>query len=99
MPVTDQTYSAPATVNVAATTTEILAANADREAAIIVNDSDTAIYLAVGVAAVAGRGMRLNANGGVAQFGASGGLPLTLLAINGIHGGSGTKAVTVQEVL
>lgn len=89
------TYSAPATVNVGVATTQILAANADRRYACIVNDSDTTIYLAVGANAVAGSGIRINANGGVAEF--IKGRNLTTQAINGIHDGVGNKVVTVQE--
>ena len=91
------TYSAPADKDVGASTTEILAENADRKVAVVVNDSDTTVYLAVGADAEVNKGIRLNANGGSAQFGGPGGLPLTTQAINGIHGGAGTKVVTAQE--
>ena len=91
------TYSAPANKDVATSTTEILAVNENRKVAVVVNDSDTAVYIAVGAAAVVNKGIRLNANGGSVQFGGPGGLPLTTQAINGIHGGAATKTVTVQE--
>ena len=91
------TYSAPATVNVATTSTAILAANTSRKVATVVNDSDTAVYIAVGNAAVASSGIRLNGGGGSVQFGGQGGLPPTTQAIYGIHTGTGNKAVAVQE--
>ena len=91
------TYSAPAGVDVTTSTTVVLAANGDREVAVVVNDSDEVIYLAIGNDAALNKGIRLNPNGGSVQFGGPGGLPLTVAAINGIHGGTGNKAVTVQE--
>lgn len=51
-------------VSVGAASTAVLAANADRLAATLVNDSDEVIYLALGEAAVLNQGIRLNANGG-----------------------------------
>lgn len=42
----------------------VVAANADREYLLIVNDSDVTIYIKLGEAAVANQGIRLNANGG-----------------------------------
>ena len=59
--VTTPTHSAP-TAGVASGV--ILAANANRLYALFVNDSDTVVYLAFGVAAVVNTGVRLNANGG-----------------------------------
>lgn len=41
-----------------------LAANASRRYALFVNDSDTTMYLALGVAAAVNTGIRLNAAGG-----------------------------------
>lgn len=46
-------------VTVANTTTEVLAANNDRSFARFSNDSDEVIYLALGAAAVANKGIRL----------------------------------------
>ena len=46
------------------TTTQILPKNSGRVYAVIVNDSDEAIYIGLGVAAVLNKGIRLNANGG-----------------------------------
>ena len=90
------TFSAlpAADVNVGVESGMILAANGNRKAAIVVNDSDETIYVALGYAAVVGRGIRLNAAGGSLVI--AGGI-YTNQAINGIHGGSGNKRVTVQE--
>ena len=52
------------TVTVLTTSTAVLSANATRRYALIVNDSDTVIYLSLGGTAVANTGIRLNANGG-----------------------------------
>tara|TARA_R100000750_G_C2288566_1_gene73992 strand:- start:151 stop:441 length:291 start_codon:yes stop_codon:yes gene_type:complete len=43
---------------------EVLAANNQRVGYAIVNDSDTAVYLAFGATAVLNEGVRLNSNGG-----------------------------------
>jgi len=50
------------------TTTMVLEPNPRRSAAFIVNDSDTIIYLALGVVAVLNRGIRLNAAGGAFEI-------------------------------
>jgi hypothetical protein len=42
----------------------VAAANAARRSLVLTNDSDAAIYLGYGVAAVVGSGVRLNAAGG-----------------------------------
>ncbi len=93
-----RTYSAPTNAAVATTSTAVAAANASRKGLVVVNDSDTVVYLAVNTAALLNKGIRLNAQGGAVQFGGPGGLPLTTEAVNGIHGGTGTRTVTVQEV-
>jgi len=46
------------------TTTQIVAANADRKQIVICNDSDEPIYLGYGENAVMNQGIRLNAHGG-----------------------------------
>jgi hypothetical protein len=51
-------------VTVAATSTTVLPARVKRHYAAIVNDSNEEIYLARGTAAVANKGIRLNALGG-----------------------------------
>lgn len=81
-------------VNVAAASTTILAVNTDRLYAVIVNDSDTVIYIALGAAAVVNSGIRLNANGGSFEINWTN---LHTCAIYGIHGGVGNKVVTVAE--
>ncbi len=50
------------TVGTASST--LLNANANRRYALVTNDSDTAIYLKIGAAAVVGNSIRINANGG-----------------------------------
>lgn len=89
-------YTTPANtgVNVTTASTAILAANSDRLYAIIVNASDTLIYLGIGAAAVAGKGIYLKANGGSYEINWTN---LYTGAIYGIHGGSGNKVVTVVE--
>ena len=88
------TGKAPATVNVTTSSGELVASNSSREYAAIVNDSDTDIYLALGQTAVANRGIRINSGGGSYEINWQN---LFTGAINGIHGGSGNKAVTIQE--
>jgi len=89
-------YTAPANggVNVGVASTQILAANANRLYAAIVNDSDTEIYLGIGAAAVAHQGIRINANGGSYEINSTN---LYKGAIYGIHTGVGNKIVTVVE--
>ncbi len=77
-------------VNVTAASTEVLAANEQRHYALIVNDSDTPIYLGIGEAAVLNSGIRLNARGGSYEMCPALG-NLNQGAINAIHGGSGNK--------
>lgn len=81
-------------IDVTTSSTAILAANNARKYVAIVNDSDTTIYLAFGAAAVVNKGIRLNAAGGSLEL-----TPPEMYrgAINGIHGGSGNKRVTVVE--
>lgn len=91
-------YAAPVGVNVTTSSAELLAANNNRTMAVLVNDSDTDVYLGIeGNAAVLNQGIRINSGGGSAQFGGEGGLPLTKGQINAIHGGTGNKVVGVQE--
>jgi len=51
-------------VNVGASSTTVLVANSDRREAIIVNDSDEAIYISLSSTAIMNEGIRLNPNGG-----------------------------------
>jgi len=89
-------YTTPANagINVAATSTLILAANSDRKYAAIVNDSDKDIYLGIGAAAVLHKGIPLNAGGGSYEITWAN---LYTGALYGIHGGTGNKVVTVME--
>jgi len=73
-----------------------LAANANRLYALLVNDSDTTIYIKLGATAVANEGIRLNANGGSYEMSRKSG-SLYTGAINAIHGGSGSKVLLVTE--
>lgn len=87
----------PVGVTVTAASTEILAANASRKVAVITNDSDTTIYLAIGVAAQANKGIRLNANGGVIVISRTGDI-FSTEAIYGILAAAGNKVATAQEL-
>jgi hypothetical protein len=73
----------------------VLAANTDRKYACFINDSDTAIYLAEGTAAVVNSGIRLNANGGIYEMSPAVG-NLYAGEINGISSAA-TKKVLVTE--
>ncbi len=74
----------PVAVNVTNASGAIVAANANRKYLLLINDSDTVIYLGFGAAAVLNSGIRLNANGGFYEMsGAQGNLYVG--AINGIH--------------
>ena len=83
-------------VAVATSTTQLLAANADREWVLLVNDSDTVIYVKAGVAAVVNEGIRLNASGGSLELSARLG-NLDTRVINAIHGGAATKNLLISE--
>jgi len=85
-----------AAVNVTTATTAVLAANTSRKYALIVNDSDTVMYLAVGASAVLNQGIRLNPGGGSYEMSEKLG-NLATGAINGIHGGSGNKVALPTE--
>jgi len=80
-------------VTVGNTTTEVVAANTARKLLSLVNDSDEAIYIAIGTPAVMNKGARLNANGGTYN------VPESILirgAVNAICS-SGSKNLTVLE--
>jgi hypothetical protein len=51
-------------VTVGSSSTKVLDANSGRLLAILTNDSDTTIYLSLGVTAVLNKGIVLNPNGG-----------------------------------
>jgi len=54
----------PAGVSVTTSSAQVLAANINRAKAILINDSDTVIYLARGMPAALNAGIRLNPLGG-----------------------------------
>jgi len=87
----------PVGITVTAASTQILAANASRKVAIITNDSDTVVYLAIGVAAQANKGIRLNANGGTIVISQTGDI-FSTEAVYGILATAGNKNVTAQEL-
>jgi len=99
LPVTGEPYTIAThtQIDVAPTSGAVLGANAARTYAIFINDSDTVIYLAFGQAAVANRGIRLNANGGNYEMAA---VTSNLYqgAVNAIHGGAAvTKSLLILE--
>ena len=91
-------YATPthAAVNVTTTSAVVKAANNDRKYLLLINDSDTVIYLKLGVAAVLNEGIRLNGNGSSYEISESKG-DLYTGAIYGIHGGSGNKVLLITE--
>jgi hypothetical protein len=84
-----------ATVGVA--TGAVLAANANRKYALIINDSDSTIYLKIGADAVMNQGIRLNANGGSYEMCSANG-NLALGVINGISSGANKNVIVTEGV-
>lgn len=80
---------------IGATTGVALAANANRKYALLINDSDTAIYIKFHAAAVANQGIRINASGGSYEMSAQQG-NLDVRAINAISTAAG-KVLLVAE--
>ena len=77
--------------------TAIIAANANRKYLLIVNDSDTIIYINLGGAGVVNQGIRINAGGGSYEMSAGCG-NLYTGAINANHGGgAANKRVLLTE--
>lgn len=72
----------------------VVPANANRQYLLLINDSDTVIYLNLNGAAAANSGIRLNANGGSYEMGLN---ALTVGAVTAIHGGAGDKRLIVTE--
>jgi len=87
-------------VDVATSSTQVLydtgTSGYQRHYAVIVNDSDTVIYLKLGGAAVLNAGIRLNANGGSYTIDFSNRYNG---AVNAIHGATGTKRVTYLQAV
>ncbi len=73
-----------------------LAANVNRLYALFINDSDSAVYLKLGAAAVAHEGVVLNPNGGNYPMSKQIG-NLYTGAVYAIHGAVGNKVLTVLE--
>ena len=99
MPATEQaplTYAAPALATIGAASTVVVAASNTRELLVLVNNSDSDMYLGLGADAESTKGLCLKASGGVVQFGGASGLPLWRGAVNAIAGGAG-KVLSVQE--
>ena len=92
VPATTWTHS---TLNVNAGSQAALAANANRKAALFINDSAAEIYLKVGAAAVANQGIRLNASGGSFQLDST--LP-SRAAVNAIAVAAGPYVLLVAEL-
>jgi hypothetical protein len=74
----------------------VVASNSGRKALLIVNDSDTIVYLKIGGTAVANEGIRLNANGGSYEMSLELG-NLATDAITGIVSSGSSKKVLVTE--
>jgi len=89
---TTATHTAP-TMGVASAV--VLAANGSRLYGLIINDSDTLVYLALGVPAVVNQGIRLNPNGGSYEMSPKLGT-LWLGQVNGISSVA-NKTVLVTE--
>lgn len=91
-------YTAPTAipVDVATTSTAVLAANPNRLYLLLVNDSDTPIYVSLGGTAVVDQGIRLNQLGGALEMSQKEG-NLYRGLVNAIQGGTGTKRLLVIE--
>lgn len=76
------------------TSTEILGKNTGRIYAAIVNDGDTDVYLSLGGTAVAGEGIRLNANGGTYEINPDN---LFIGAVNGIATSSPSSVTIIEQ--
>ena len=94
----DMDGQAPIGVNVTVASAVVLAQNANRRAAVFVNDSDTNIYLSLTRPAGINIGVRLNAGGGTLVLSRWGSL-FTTGPIYGIHAGVGNKVLTIQEMI
>ena len=82
------------TCNVTTGSAIVLAPNRNRSYALLINDSDTIIYLMKGKTAVAHRGIRLNAEGGSYEISS---VNLYKGEIAAIHAGAGNKVLLVNE--
>ncbi len=85
--------AAPASATVGVASSTVLAKNVDRLGATFVNDSANKIYLAINKAAVVGKGILLNANGGSYEIL---GDNLTIEPVNAIATGAGSELVVTE---
>jgi len=97
VPMAGKTISAKHTaVNVTTKTTVIISANPSRKWLLLVNDSDTPIWVNLGAAAKIHEGIRINANGGSLELSSVHDC-LYLDAVNGIHESTNNKVMLVTE--
>ena len=85
------------TVSVLGTLTEVMEPDKQRTSAEFVNDSDTVIYLALGIDAVVNQGIRLNAAGGWFEISAINLWKGRITAIAAAGGGKVLCAVQVRQ--
>jgi len=90
------TNAATTTASIGNTSTLALAANANRRYALLMNNSDTDIYLTIGAAAVVGQGILLLSPAGAYEMSPKFG-NLVSAAIYAVHGGTGNKSLLVTE--
>ena len=83
-------------VNATTVSGAALAANVNRKYALLINDSDTVLYIKIGATAVVNQGIRLNANGGSYEISHAVG-NLNTGVVNVIHAGIGNKVILVAE--
>lgn len=84
-------------IDVATTNTVVLAESSTRTWCLLINDSDTPIYLKMdGTAAVVNEGIRLNAEGGSLEISPETGFH-DIRGINAIQGDAGTKRLLVTH--
>ena len=83
------------TGNVTTSSTESVPPNKNRTGLLLINDSDTVIYVNLGIPAVVNAGIRLNAAGGSYEIIKTN--PFKG-AINAIHGGAGNKVLCAVEI-
>jgi hypothetical protein len=78
------------------TTTQqrVLAANPFRKYVLLQNDSDAIMYISLGVAAAANRGIRINANGGAFEINLSNPFYGPIYGVSLVN----TKILMVQEI-
>jgi hypothetical protein len=82
---------------IGASTGVALAANASRKYALLINDSDSAIYLMFNASAVLNQGIRLNANGGSYEMSSANG-NLDVRVINAISSGASKNLLVTEGV-